>query len=111
MKIEINWEEPIIPENDVLQIQPPDLEDFYIAASDFDKSNLFFVLLTSFHHYLNKSEQEKSAHLSFLIAYYLFVTLTPPGSCVLAWYYINQAVSLNPLEIYKEWIPLIEKGN
>lgn len=111
MKIEIDWGEPIIQEKAVMQIQPSDLDAFYATASDFDKSNLFFVLLTSLHHYLDKSEQEKAAHLSFLIAYYLFITLTPPGSCELAMYYINQAVSLNPLEIYKEWIPLIEKGN
>lgn len=111
MKLQIDFGEPIIKEENVLQIQPPDLDAFYATASDFDKSNIFFVLLTSFHHYLDKGEQENSAHLSFLMAYYLFITLTPPGSCELAMHYINQAISLNPLETYKEWIPLIEKGN
>lgn len=111
MKIKIDFGEPIIHEEYVLQVQPSDLDDFYIGASDFDKSNLFFVLLASFQHYLEVGEQEKTAHLSFLMAYYLFVTLTPPGSCELAAFYIKQAISLNPLEIYNEWLSNIEKGN
>lgn len=111
MTLSINWGEPIIPESGVLQIQPSDLDDFYAAASDFDKSNIFFVLLTSFYHYHDNAEREKAAHLSFLIAYYLFITLTPPGSCQLASHFINQAVALNPLEMYLEWVPLIKKGN
>lgn len=111
MILKVDWEEPIIQENDVLQIQPSDLNDFYVAASDFDKSNIFFVLLTSFHYYHACKSSEKAAHLSFLIAYYLFITLTPPGSWELAMYYIDQAISLNPLETYKEWHTLIEQGN
>lgn len=111
MTLKIDWEEPIIQENDVIQIQPSDMDGFYTAANTLDRTNLFFVLLTSFHHYLDKAEQEKAAHLSFLMAYYLFITLTPPGSWELAMHYIDQAISLNPLDKYKEWLPLIEKGN
>lgn len=111
MILEIDWVNPVIGENDVLQIQPQDLDDFYINASDFDQSNLFFVLLTSLHHYMGKEAWEKAAHLSFLIAYYLFTPLTPPGSCELAMHYIRKAISLNPLAIYREWLSLIEKGN
>lgn len=111
MILEIDWEELVIRESDVLQIQLQDLDDFYVSAADFDKLNLYFILLTSFHHYIGKAEREKAAHLSFLIAYYLFTALTPPGSCELAMYYIKTAFSLNPLDIYKDWLALIEKGN
>ena len=111
MILKINWQEPTIQENDVMQIQPTNLDDFYATADSFDRTNLFFVLLTSFHHYFDKGEQGKAAHLSFLMAYYLFIALTPPGSWKLAVHYINQAISLNPLDEYKEWLPLIEKGN
>lgn len=111
MILEINWSEPIIQENIVTQIQPTDLNEFYTSADDFDKTNLFFVFLASFHHYLDKDEQAKAAHLSFLMAYYLFITLTPPGSWNLATHYINQAILLSPLDEYKEWLLLIEKGN
>ncbi|BAL00433.1 hypothetical protein OBV_32340 [Oscillibacter valericigenes Sjm18-20] len=111
MMLKIDWGEPVMPENDVLHVQPSDLDALYVAASDFDKSNLFFVLLTSFHHYMDAGKREKAAHLCFLMAYYLFITLTPPGSCELAMHYIKQAIALNPLETYREWLPLIEKGN
>lgn len=111
MKLKIDWADPVIKAKTVMKIQPSDLDSFYIGASDFDKSNLFFVLLASFHHYADRENRIEAAHLSFLMAYYLFITLTPPGSCELAMHYIKQAVSLNALDEYKEWIPLIEKGN
>jgi len=111
MKLKIDWEKPILQEDYVLQIELSDLDDFYVMASDLDKSNLFFVLLVSFQNYLEKLRQELAAHLSFLMAYYLFTSLTPPGSYELSMHYIKQAVLLNPLEIYKEWYSLIEQGN
>ncbi len=111
LKLQIDWERPIFQENIILQIAPSDLDDFYVAASGLDKANLFFVLLTSFQHYLERKERERAAHLSFLMAYYLFNALTPPGSYELSKHYIKQAVSLNPIELYTEWLSLIEKGN
>lgn len=111
MKFQINWENPIIAKANILQIQPSDLDDFYISASDLDKGNIFFVLLVSFNHYREENCKAEAAHLSFLMAYYLFVTHTPPGSYDLARYYIAEALQLNPLDEYKEWQALIENGN
>ncbi|MFY0389920.1 hypothetical protein ACOMD2_14585 [Hominicoprocola fusiformis] len=111
MVLKIDWSTPVIPKDIIMQIQPPDLEDFYLKADSYDKSNLFFVFLTSFYHYSDVKNIKEAAHLSFLMAYYLFMTLTPPGSMTLALHYIKQAISLNPLEEYKEWLHLIEKGN
>lgn len=111
MKITINFAEPVIPEETVCNITPSDLDDFYVTASDFDKSNLFFILLTSLHHYEDRKDYIKAAHLNFLTAYYLFITLTPPGSFPLALHYIKAAIAFNPLPDYKEWLALIEKGN
>ena len=111
MNLKIDFSEPIRKEADVMEITPSDLDVFYVSASDFDKSNLFFVLLTSLHFYEEKGEMEKAAHLSFLAAYYLFVTLTPPGSCLLALHYIKKAIALSPKAEYQEWLLLMEKGN
>lgn len=111
MILKINWNNPIIKESDVLSIQPSDLDDFYKEADAYDKANIFFVLLTSLHYFVDKGSNEQAAHLCFLIAYYLFITYTPPGSCSLAMHYIKQAFSLNPLDVYLEWRSLIEKGN
>lgn len=111
MRLVIDFGEPVLREDVILAIQPNDLDDFYVAASDFDKSNLFFVLLTSLHQFEERGDARRAAHLSFLIAYYLFVTLTPPGSFYLARHYINKALSFDPISEYEEWRVLIEKGN
>lgn len=113
MILEINWQEPIIKEEDVLSIQIYDLDDFYVKfISDIgSRYNLFFLMLASLNHYSEKNDKEKAAHLSFLIAYYLFIALTPFDSYLLALYYIKQAISLNPLDIYIKWLKIIEKGN
>lgn len=111
MKIQIDFGEPIIPVAIAQQISPNDLNDFYCTASDFDKSNIFFMLLTSMHHYEGQQQTELAAHLSYLIACYLFITLTPPGSGHLALHYINKAIELNPCDEYLDWLKLMNKGN
>lgn len=107
----LNWGNPIIKEADVLSITTDDLCAVYESASDLNKGNLFFVLLASFFDYTEQEKQEAAAHLSFLIAFYLFMIHTPPGSQALAMHYIKQAVALNPADQYKAWVSLIEKGN
>jgi len=111
MKIQIDFGEPIFPAAIAQQISPNDLNDFYCTASDFDKSNIFFILLTSLHHYEDLQQNKLAAHLSYLIACYLFITLTPPGSANLALHYINKALSLHPCYEYMDWQELIKKGN
>lgn len=111
MELKVNWTDPIIKESDVLLIQPFDLDAFYVSASTFDKSNIYFVLLVSRNYFVEKKDYEKAAHLNYLIAYYLFITATPPGSSLLAVDYIKQAISLNPLEIYQEWLEKMLQGN
>ena len=111
MKLSINWGEPVIREDDVLRITTYDLDDFYAAASEVDRLNLYFILQVSYQHYLDRGERERAAHLSFLMAYYLFTPLTPPGSWELALHYIRQALALHPFKEYQEWLELMEKGN
>lgn len=111
MKMAIDFGEPVIEEGIVLSIRPSDLDDFYASASDSDKGNLFFVMLTSLHHFEGIGDTRRAAHLSFLLAYYLFVALTPPGSLELALRYIEKALSLNPIPEYEEWLGLIKRGN
>ena len=111
MKLKINWSAPVLDEDVVLKIAPNDLDDFYFSASDLDKGNLYFVLLTSFLHYEEREDKGKAAHLCFLIANYLFVAYTPPGSAQLALYYIRKAIELDPLPEYRQWLTLIRQGN
>lgn len=109
--LKIDFGNPIIGEHEVMEISLSTLDDFYVKADEVDKFNLFFVLLASLHHYLDKADRIKAAHLSFLTAYYLFTPLTPPASYSLALHYIEKAISLNPIDTYREWLSIIEKGN
>lgn len=111
IKMRIKFDEPIIGKDNVLEIGSKDLDDFYVSASDTDRMNLFFILLTSLHYYERNGDTVRAAHLSFLAAYYVFTPLTPPGSHYLALHYMNKAISLNPLPEYSEWLVVMEKGN
>ncbi len=111
IKMRIKFDEPIIGKDNVLEIDSKDLDDFYVSASDTDRMNLFFILLTSLHYYEGNGDTVRAAHLSFLVAYYAFTPLTPPGSHYLALHYMNKAISLNPLLEYNEWLVVMEKGN
>lgn len=42
MKLAIKWENPILSDVDIMEIQESDLDNFYANASDTDKTNLFF---------------------------------------------------------------------
>lgn len=107
----IKFDEPVIGKEDVLEIGSEDLDNFYVSASDIDRMNLFFVLLTSLYYYEENGDTVRAAHLNFLAAYYVFTPLTPPGSYYLALHYMNKAISLNPLPEYREWLIVMEKGN
>ena len=107
----IKFGETIIGKDKVLEIDSKDLDDFYVSASDIDRMSLFFILLTSLHYYEGNGDTVRAAHLSFLVAYYAFTPLTPPGSHYLALHYMNKAISLNPLPEYNEWLVVMEKGN
>ena len=107
----VNFDKPIIEEECVLEIAIGDLDNFYVSASDIDRVNFFFILLTSLHYYEENGDTVRAAHLSFLTAYYVFTPLTPPGSECLALHYMNKAVLLNPIQEYKECLSIMEKGN
>ena len=111
MELTVDWRDPLIPEEDVLALRPNDLDDFYAGASDWDKNNVFFVLLNTLHKYEDKHDAVRAGHLCFLIANYLFVALTPPGSYDLALHYMGKALAWNPMQEYRAWYDLMEKGN
>lgn len=110
MKLSVDFGSPRLDWDTVERVTPTDLNDFYASASEVDRLNLFFVLLNT----LNDDAAHapvREAHLCFLLAYYLFVPLTPPGSASLALHYIRRAIALDPKAEYREWLALIERGN
>lgn len=111
MVMKIDFDEAIIGKDCVMEISIEDLDDFYVSASDIDRGNLFFILLSSLHYYEESGDTVRAAHLSYLTAYYVFSPLTPPGSHYLALHYMRKALSMNQLLEYKEWLSIMEKGN
>lgn len=111
MMLQIDWDNPILKEDEIKGIRTFDLDSFYTSGDSLSKTNIFFVLLASYHHYSDMGKNDCAAHLCFLMAYYLFIALTPPGSQQLAKQYIQQAVLLYPTDEYRRWQDLIEKGN
>ena len=111
MKIRIDFANPLICREQLEILSANDLNDFYGDASDFDRTNLCFVLLNSIQYYEKLGDERLTAKLCFLLAYYLFVPLTPPGSASLAQHYVEKAIDLDPREEYREWLELIRKGN
>ena len=109
--LKIDFSDPLIGQEQLEKLTTDDLNAFYAASSEVDRLNLFFVLLNSIHHCEEKGRRAQAAYLNFLAAYYLFVPLTPPGSCSLALHYMRKAVSLDPKPEYREWLSLMEKGN
>lgn len=111
MDIQINFSKPLLERNQIPELQTEDLNRFYASATEVDRLNLFFVLLNTLQSMEHDPEPVLEARLCFLMAYYLFVPLTPPGSCTLALHYMRRAMDLHPLPEYQEWLCLMEKGN
>ena len=77
MKITIDFGHPYFEENVLLGLTPDDLNCFYGDASEVDRLNLFFVLEASLHRFQGKERMKTAAYCAFLMAYYLFIALTP----------------------------------
>ena len=110
MSFKIDTDNPVLSEENILKLSLVDLDDFYVSTQhNYKQYDLFFVLLSSFNRYLDAGKKEIAAHLSFLMAYYLFIPLTPADSLELAYYYIKKAVELNPKDEYIHWRDSIAK--
>lgn len=104
MSFRIDVNNPEIDEENILNISLVDLDDFYVETQhNYKQYDLFFVLLSLYNYYLDTGKKHIAAHLSFLMAYYLFLPLTPAKSLELAYYYIKKAVELNPKDEYIHW--------
>lgn len=69
------------------------------------------MLLTTYFQQLEKQNLIHAAHLCYLMSYYIFMMLVPPGSEDIALYYAKQAYRLHPCEKYLSWVPYVEEGN
>lgn len=111
MKINIDFGHPYFDENTILELKLTDLDDFYVDENEVNRLNLFFVLEASLHRFQSENRMKAAARCAFLMAYYLFLPLTPPASFELAEFYIDRALEWDETSEYREWKKLIDEGN
>jgi len=111
VKIKIDFGYPYFEEETIFALDLHDLDDFYCDENEVDRLNLFFVLEASLHRFQSEKKAKAAAHCAFLMAYYLFLPLTPPASLELAEFYIDRALEWDETPEYREWKNLIDKGN
>jgi len=111
VEIKIDFGHPYFEEETIFALDPHDLNDFYCEKNEVNRLNLFFVLEASLHRFQSENKAKAAARCAFLMAYYLFVPLTPPASFELAEFYIDRALEWDETPEYREWKNLIDKGN
>lgn len=79
------------------------------ASVPFPQHNLFFVLEATFHKFQGKNSVKAAARCAFLMAYYLFIPLTPPAAYELAAFYIDKALELDEQPEYRQWKEAIDE--
>lgn len=111
MQIVIDFEHPYLGESTIFRLELRDLDDFYADENEVNRLNLFFVLEASLHRFRAGNNRKAAARCAFLMAYYLFVPLTPPASPELAEYYIGKALEWDETPEYRRWKERIDAGN
>lgn len=111
MKIRIDFEHPYFDEKTIVKLTLNDLDCFYTDENEVNRLNLFFVLEASLHKLQSGNRMKAAAHCAFLMAYYLFVSLTPPASFELSEFYINKALEWDERPQYRQWKEVIDKEN
>ncbi len=111
MEINIDFEHPYFDEEAVFGLMPSDLDRFYADESERNRLNLFFVLEASLHRFQRENRLKAAARCAFLMAYYLFIPLTPTASSELAAFYIDRAIEWDETPEYCQWKERIEQGN
>ena len=109
--IKIDFGYPYFDEKAIFELDINDLDCFYADENEVNRLNLFFVLEASLHRLQRENNLKAAARCAFLMAYYLFVPLTPPASFELAEFYIGRALEWDETPEYSQLKKLIDKGN
>ena len=111
MNIQIAFDHPYFDEETILAITLQDLDCFYADENEVNRLNLFFMLEASLHRFQAANRRKVAARCAFFMAYYLFIPLTPPASCELAAFYIDQALEWDDTPECRQWQRSIAEGN
>ena len=111
MKINIDFGHPYFDKEAIFKLNLNDLDCFYTDENEVNRLNLFFVLEASLHRFQRENNLKAAARCAFLMAYYLFIPLTPPASFELAQFYIDRALEWDETPEYSQWKNFIDKRN
>lgn len=111
MKINIDFGRPYFDERFISKLTLNDFDCFYADENEVNRLSLFFILEASLHRLQSQSSLQAAAYCAFLMAYYLFVPLTPPASHELAKFYIDRALEWDESPEYRQWKEIIDRGN
>ena len=111
MKIKIDFEHPYFDKDAIFFLTINDLNCFYSDENEINRLNLFFILEASLHKFQSEKNRKAAARCAFLMAYYLFIPLTPPASFDLAEFYIDRALEWDETPEYRQWKKAIDERN
>jgi len=106
-----DYHSSVIPSEKVMELTEKDLDDLYAYSKEADKMNTFFHLLNQYIYLKQCDAKVETAHICYLISYYVFTALTPPHSEEIAMEFAKMAVQYNNDIKYHNWIEEIKKGN
>ena len=85
---------------------PDEFTTEYLSAHGISAGVVFGL-----HRLQGKERMKTAAYCAFLMAYYLFIALTPPASFELAEFYIDRALEWDETPEYRQWKAIIDEGN
>lgn len=105
------WNSSEIPVEKIMELTVSNLDSLYCGGNETEGLNVFFYLLNEYIYLKNLNARKETAHICYLISYYLFVALTPPCSERIAMEFAEKAVYYNDILDYHEWIKYVKRGN
>lgn len=99
-----------IPIERFMELREDHLEDLYDESSDNERVNIFFDLLHEYNYLKNLNERKETAHICYLISYYIFFNLKPNWPVEIAMKYAKKAIYYNDILGYHEWIAIVKRG-
>ncbi|KYH34540.1 hypothetical protein CLTEP_14680 [Clostridium tepidiprofundi DSM 19306] len=101
----------VIPIEKVMELSENDLDDLYANSEEVDRMNVFFHLFNEYIYLKQQDAKKETAHICYLISYYVFHPLTPPHSENIALEYAKKAIQYDNDIKYNDWIKEVMRGN
>ncbi|SFB26768.1 hypothetical protein SAMN05216249_11635 [Acetitomaculum ruminis DSM 5522] len=99
----------IIPEEEISNLNPDILKDLHDNANKFDEQNIYFILLFHYYHYKEEGKLEVAAYFSYLLSNYTFTCLKPLYYKDFSLRFAKEAIKLDEKKLYVKWLEELSK--